>query len=268
MEWPRYITLHRNRLVFDKRHTWEDGRRERIRLRVPDEMQTPRKAAVFQRSMLELLSRGIDPRKEQTQTRPEAKRREVPTFSKFSAFFIDTYATNNNRASTVREKRRALGRGLLDELGALRLDAIGAREIEAFKARRKRDGVGGKSINEELAILAKLLDFANEVGDLPSPPPKIRRLKVKKPTFDFLDFEEGERLFAAASNAPDPWCAMIPIAMLTGLRLGDFAGCSGTTSISSRRASTCSARPTTKASSGRRRTTGTGTSTCRSGRSR
>jgi integrase len=113
---------------------------------------------------------------------------------------------------------------LLDELGSLRLDEIGPREIEAFKARRKKDGVGNKSINEELAILSKLLDFANEVGDLPNPPPKIRRLKVKTPKFDYLDFDEAERLHAVAQNATFPWCVMIPIAMLTGLRLGELRG--------------------------------------------
>ena len=36
---------------------------------------------------------------------------QVPRFAKFADFFIETYATTNNRPSTVREKRRALGRG-------------------------------------------------------------------------------------------------------------------------------------------------------------
>ncbi|MCA9653087.1 MAG: site-specific integrase, partial [Myxococcales bacterium] len=73
-------------------------------------------------------------------------------------------------------------------------------------------------------ILSKILGYAEEIGDLRKPPPKIRRLKVPPPTFDFLDLEEGERLIKAAKLAPDPWCVMMPVAMLTGLRLGELRG--------------------------------------------
>ena len=158
----------------------------------------------------------------QTEVAHSRPSKEVPRLVDFASTFIDVYATNNNRPSTVREKRRALHRGLLDELGHLRLDDIGSREIERFKARRLEDGVGAKSVNEELSILSKLLDFANEIGDLPTAPPKIRRLKVRKPSFDFLDFDEAERLREAAEGAAGPWCTMIPFAMLTGLRLGEL----------------------------------------------
>lgn len=151
-------------------------------------------------------------------------RREVPSVAAFATTFIDVYATNNNRPSTVREKRRTLGRGLLDELGHLPLDQVGPRQIEVFKARRKTEGVVNKTINEELSILSTMLNFAHEIGDLPTTPPKIRRLKVKKPTFDFLDFDEAERLHGQAAEAPDPWCAMVPLALLTGLRLGELRG--------------------------------------------
>lgn len=151
--------------------------------------------------------------------------RTLPTKERGLAdYFIETYATTNNRPSTVREKRRALGRGLLDHIGHLRLDQITARHVESFQARRKKDGVGPKSINEELAILSKILGYAEEIGDLRQPPPKIRRLKVPKPRFDFLDFDEADRLVEAAGRAPDPWCAMIPMALWSGLRLGELRG--------------------------------------------
>ena len=146
----------------------------------------------------------------------------VPTFKEFAGYFIETYATTNNRPSTVREKRRSLGRGLLEHLGRLRLHQITTRHMESFKARRKKDGVGPKTINEELAILSKILGYAEEIGELSKAPPKIRRLKVPKPAFDFLDFKEGKRLIKAARRAPEPWCAMIPAAMWTGLRLGEL----------------------------------------------
>ena len=55
-----------------------------------------------------------------------------------------------------------------------------------------------------------------------TPPPKIRRLKVQKPSFDFLDFDEAIRLEDAARKAPAPWRAMIPFALWSGLRIGEL----------------------------------------------
>ncbi|MCX4239726.1 tyrosine-type recombinase/integrase [Paraliomyxa miuraensis] len=184
-----------------------------VRVREVSPVQSKRGAAKYEQQVRTEVLNG---------TRGKKGARPVPTLASFSTEFLDTYATNNNRPSTVREKRRALGRGLLDELGHLRLDRIGIREVEAFKARRKNDGVGPKTINEELAILSKILGYAEETGDLTTRPPKIRRLKVPKPDFDFLDFDEAERLEKAAALAPQPWCAMIPTALWTGLRLGEL----------------------------------------------
>ena len=209
-----------------------DGSWTRVRKVSP--VPTKRGAARYEREIRQaVLARSLakeeEPRqgpKKEKQPKPAAtpaaKKSEAPTFASFAAFFLDTYATTNNRPSTVREKRRALGRGLLDELGRLRLDQITTRHVEAFKARRKRDGVGPKTINEEVAILGKILGYAEEIGELRQPPPKLRRLKVPRPKFDFLDFAEADRLVAAARHAPDPWCAMIPTALWTGLRLGEL----------------------------------------------
>ena len=188
--------------------------RPAVRVRKVSPVQTKRGAEQYEREVREAVLAG-------TWRNAEGERR-VPTFAAFAAYFLETYAATNNRPSTVREKRRALGRGLLEELGQLRLDAIGAREVEAFKARRKQDGVGNKTINEELAILRKILSYAEEIGELRKPPPKIRRLKVQRPGFDFLDFDEARRLEEAARHAPEPWRAMIPTALWTGLRLGEL----------------------------------------------
>lgn len=199
--------------MIDIQITLPDGSITRIRKVSP--VPTRRGAANYEREVRAALLEGTRSSKEDTQP-------AVPTLASFAAYFIDTYATTNNRPSTVREKRRTLGRGMLAELGRLRLDQIGPRQLEAFKARRKKDGVGNKTINEELAILSKILGYAEEIGELTTPPPKIRRLKVQKPSFDFLDFDEATRLEDAAREAPAPWRAMIPFALWSGLRLGEL----------------------------------------------
>ncbi|MEM9459498.1 MAG: site-specific integrase [Myxococcota bacterium] len=47
-------------------------------------------------------------------------------------------------------------------------------------------------------------------------------VRAAKPGFDFLDFDEARRLVKAAGHAPDPWCAMIPTTLWSGLRLGEL----------------------------------------------
>lgn len=121
-----------------------------IRVRKASPVQTKRGAAQYEREVRAVVLARSGAKEE--------KRKPARTFATFAGFFIDTYVTTNNRPSTVREKRRALGRGLLDELGRLRLDQISARHVESFKARRKKDGVvAPKTINEELAIHSKIL---------------------------------------------------------------------------------------------------------------
>ncbi len=197
-----------------------DGSRTRVRKVSP--VQTKRGAERYEREVREAVLASARAGEEEPTKKKKRTPKPAPTFAKFADYFIETYATTNNRPSTVREKRRALGRGLLDHIGRVRLDKITARHVESFKARRKKDGVGPKSINEELAILSKILGYAEEIGELRQAPPKIRRLKVPKPSFDFLDFEEADRLREVARDAPDPWCAMIPTALWSGLRLGEL----------------------------------------------
>lgn len=200
-----------------------DGTVERVRKVSP--VQTSRGAEQYERELRHALLGGTR-RKE---PEPEVARREVPTFASFATTFIDNYARANNEESTVREKERTIRRALLPTFGPLRLDAIGAREIEAYKAARlsSRTNKGTKpkpkTINEEIAILSKMLNVAHEWGEIDLVPP-IRRLKVQAPEIEYLDFDEAERLLKVAGAEREPWCAMIPIAFFTGLRLGELRG--------------------------------------------
>jgi len=51
--------------------------------------------------------------------------------------------------------------------------------------------------------------------------PEIDWIKIPPPEFDFLDFDEADRLVAAAEGE---WRTMILVAMRTGMRMGELLG--------------------------------------------
>ncbi len=169
---------------------------------------------------------------------------EVPTLSEFVERFL-TYSENNNKPSTVVSKKDTLKNHIVPYFGSKRLHEIGSADLEAFKAvmrrklsasratkhdatiyaiRKRRNApvphLSLKSVNNALTILRKLLAVAEEQGVI-AHIPRVRFFRVEKPSFDFLDFDEAERLVKAA----DPgWRLLAETALKTGLRQGELIG--------------------------------------------
>jgi integrase len=118
----------------------------------------------------------------------------------------------------VAPKRAVLKWHLVPMMGKMRLDEIAPRDLELFKAQKLREGKSPKTINNCLPVLRRLLVLAVEWGKLTHVPP-VKWLKAPDPEFDFLTFEETERMVAAAETE---WRPMIVAALKTGLRLGEL----------------------------------------------
>ena len=73
--------------------------------------------------------------------------------------------------------------------------------------------------NNILNVLSKILRYAEEL-EVISKIPRIKALKVPPQKFDFLTFEEFERLVSASASEPD-WHAAVLVAGEGGLRLGE-----------------------------------------------
>jgi integrase len=98
------------------------------------------------------------------------------------------------------------------------LDAIGPPEIEVYKAKKIKAGLARKTINNHLTVLRKMLATAIE-WRMAVTLPAIKWLKAPQPEFDFLTFEEANRLIECA---PNEWRTMITVAVRTGLRIGEL----------------------------------------------
>jgi integrase len=149
--------------------------------------------------------------------------KEVPRFDEFEKRFVEVYASTNNKPSEVRSKRSILRQHLVPAFGRFRLDQIGMRQIEEYKAKKLHDEespLDPKTVNNHLTCLRRLFAVAVEWGELSHVPP-VKWLRVPEQAFDFLAFEETERLLRAAD---EKWTAMITVAAKTGLRMGELLG--------------------------------------------
>ncbi|MDY7229827.1 tyrosine-type recombinase/integrase [Hyalangium rubrum] len=184
-----------------------DGRVERVRKASP--VNTRRGAEQYERELRQALLAGTYNR---GTTEPE-----MPTVGGFIERFL-TYSSNNNKASTLAAKQQLLDSHLLPTFGNLKLDRVGKADIETFKAQKRKEGLAPKTINNALTVLRTLFTVAVEQEVL-SHALRVKLLKVEKPDFDFLTFEEAERIVSAT----DPeWRTMVLVGLHTGLRRGEL----------------------------------------------
>lgn len=172
-----------------------------------------------QQALLEHVDRLLHPERHNP-----LQRKEAPRFDAFAVEFFENYVKVNNKRSEIDTKRSTLNRHLIPTFGDMTLDEITTRQIEAYKADKLSGRSNGgrtlrwNSINNHLFILRRMLVIAKKWGLLDDLP-EFQLLRGPKPEFDFLDFDEAERLVRAAdTNAR----VMILCALKTGMRIGEL----------------------------------------------
>jgi integrase len=179
------------------------------RIRKVSPVQTKRGAEQYERQLRESLLSG---------TYGKEDEKLAPSVKVFAQEFLVTYAETNNKPSEVETKRMILDRHIIPAMGNLRLDEVGPAQIEKYKSQKLKDRLSPKTVNNHLIVLRRMLAVASEWGSLVNVP-RFKWLKVERPSFDFLDFDESERLVAAADG---DWQGMIALAISTGLRIGEL----------------------------------------------
>lgn len=182
-----------------------DGRSERVRKASP--VNTRRGAEQYERDLRQALLTGAYGK--------EVK--QVPTVAEFEPRFL-THAETNNKPSTFKAKKDMMRVHIIPAFGTKRLDEIGPYEVEQFKAAKLKAGAKPKTVNNMLACLHKLLSLAEEWRELKQAP-RVKLLRIPEQPFDFLDFDEAQRLIDAAEKN---WRPMVVVALNTGLRLGEL----------------------------------------------
>ena len=188
---------------------WVDFRFHGERFRKKSPLDSKRGAEEYERQLrTELL---LPPHE-------QLEQKEVPNFKEYINEFITTYAETNNKASELASKRTTARRHLVPFFGSLSIREIGIRHIEKYKAKKLKEGLSPKSINNQLTVLRKALSVAVD-WELIAHVPRVKWLKVPPPDFRFLTSEESEKLIAAT---PGGFKAMVMTAVKSGLRRGEL----------------------------------------------
>ncbi len=179
----------------------------RYRKRSPDNTTSGAKA--YETVLRHKLARGEPIKKEE---------KKEFTFREFSNDWFETYVKNNNKHSEILTKEMVLRVHLVPHFGHMRLDNISSLEIEKYKAKKLKEGLCPKSVNNHISVLRKSLQCALEWNAVKTCP-VIRQLKTPPAKYDFLTVEECKRLIDVADGI---WSEMIKIALGTGLRFGEL----------------------------------------------
>jgi integrase len=193
-----------------------DGRKTRISGTAPKQFNTKQAALHAER---EHILRLTNPAVAAAIAQQMPARKEVPTFAQFIPEF-EAYAVSNNKPSEVESKRMILRAHLIPAFGRLPLDEIGERRIEAYKAKKLEAKLSKKTVNNHLTVLRRMLVLARRFK-LIEHIPEIVWLRSPRPEFDFLTFDEADRLVASADGE---WRAMILLGLRSGLRQGELIG--------------------------------------------
>lgn len=148
---------------------------------------------------------------------------QVPTLAGFQARFITEYAEANRlKPATIASYKSRLKHHIVPTLGEVRLDAIDKQAEQKLKSALQK--LSPKTVNDSLGVVSKMLNTALEWGVIKALPVRLRKLKALTTPYPFYDFDEYEKIVAAAADLDDRRRAVVVLGGEAGRRRGEMAG--------------------------------------------
>jgi integrase len=160
---------------------------------------------------------------------PMEEKEETPTFKEWfeGRFWKEWVVAQKNKPSEQESKLSSFRIHLEPYFGRMSLAEIDSAAVAQFKAAlvqkksARGDGtLSDKSINNVLAVLSKVLRYAEEV-EVIEKAPRVRLFKVERPEIEVWEYEQYARLLEAARKEGAEWHAAVCLAGEAGLRIGE-----------------------------------------------
>jgi integrase len=198
--------------------TLPNGEKIRERRKAPVASKSDAKKWAQERERF-LLQHGRPQRRGAKQ--PATEEKKTPTFAEFVPRYLDDHVrANREKPSTQKAKRQVCATHLIPAFGRLRLDAITLEDVQRLKlALADRSP---KTLNNILSVFNSILKVAHQWGVIESIPVKAKWIKTTTPSMAFYDFDEYDRLRAAARRVGSRHEVLVLLAGDAGLRCGEI----------------------------------------------
>ena len=232
---------------------WNDGSSKRVGGYAPKDNNKEKAAKQAEANELAFMASRPNPERSATQEEPATNTpapegaassepappvvtKDIPTLTAFAETFLAA-AGIKNKPSTIENKESVLRMHILPRIGDLRVSDIDYAVIEDLtvalqkapnlvwkRKPRKTDPnavpkvLHPNTVNKVMGCLKHVLRLA-ERRDLIEEVPDFTKVASPAAKFDFLTFEEADRLVAAAEGE---WRTMILVGIHTGLRRGEL----------------------------------------------
>lgn len=137
----------------------------------------------------------------------------------FSERFFAVKVKSRLGMSSEKSYRKSIN-FLLDLFGDTPINKIGANELNRLIEVRKKSGMKGSTINQDLVAVKSLFSFAEEVGAIDhNPAQKIKWMRSQKKINYPLNTDELNRIIAAARSASQ--AGIVGLISETGIRVSE-----------------------------------------------
>ena len=199
--------------------TLPNGEKIRERRKAPVESKSAAKRWGQERER-HLLQHGRPQRRGKGKPETEEKR-TVPTFAEFVPRYLEDHVkANREKPSTQRTKRHCCSNYLIPAFGDQRLDAFTPEDVQRLKLAMAH--LSPKTLNNTLSVFNSVLKVAEQWGVIAAVPVRGKWVKMTTPSMAFYDFDEYDRLRAAAREIGPRHELVVLLAGDAGLRCGEI----------------------------------------------
>lgn len=223
----------RGKWMIDIVYTNPQGKETRVRRVSP--VQTRRGAQAFERKLRQALEDGTY-QKEGRAPKPSAAaasspnpapapRTARPTVAGFAEDFVTEHCVvEQHRPSSITNTRSVLKTHIIPTLGDVPIDEVRSKHFGELKRSMTvtRKGISGKTINNTLTVLSRMVRFWYEREGLTPPRLKAGLIRLDQPEAEYWEPEEFEQLVAGAAELGPLELVIVLLMGDAGLRQGEL----------------------------------------------
>ena len=140
----------------------------------------------------------------------------------FVPVYLSEHVEIQNKPLTQKAVKEVLRNWIVPQFGDVQLDAILNKDLKRWVNAMHRRGLSASSINQRLKILGKLLAFYTEWEDVALPKLKMPLQRLPEPEAQCFTDAQALRIVTEAVKQPQPYGALIMLALYSGLRVGEL----------------------------------------------